>query len=145
MPFDPTKIEEKILPLVAALNDTGILYTCSSCQGHFEESDQELQDRNKADVRFDPADNISLDEIEKFINYIFVEFNERESFSPISMRPYKLYIPHQEGEEADFVFVIELEPFDRFDAPLKKRVAIDNAINVLTVIVREYTTRRKSI
>ncbi len=141
MTVDPTKIEEKIFPLVKALNDTGILHTCSSCQGHFEPREQVLQDRNMADVRFDPADNISSEKIEEFINYLFVQFNEKESFTPVLLKPHKLYIPDSENKQADFVYVIELNPFDRFDHPNKKRTDMDNAIKALTDIVKDYTKK----
>src|ERR1700693_5264825 len=36
-PFDPAEIEPGILPLVVALNSTGLFETFSSCEGHFGE------------------------------------------------------------------------------------------------------------
>jgi hypothetical protein len=46
-------IEPLILPLVNAINQTGLFTTFSSCEGHFAPGEQTIDDRNRADVRFE--------------------------------------------------------------------------------------------
>lgn len=120
------EIEPKILPLVQALNSTGLVSTFSSCEGHFDEFNR-FTDHNKADVRFDPEDNISDHDIEKFISYIITRFSNLHSFSPVIATAHKLYAPigPEENKEIDFVYVFQLIPFDQGDSPANKRHYID--------------------
>ena len=52
-------IEYRILPLVNAINQTGLFRTISSCQGHFAPGEQTINDRNRADVRFERRKGVS--------------------------------------------------------------------------------------
>lgn len=133
------EIEPKILPLVKALNSTGLVSTFSSCEGHFDEMNR-FTDHSKADVRFDPEDNVSDHDIEKFISYIISRFNNLYSFSPVIATAHKLYAPiaPEENEEIDFVYVLQLIPFDQGDSPDKKRRDIDKAILDASAIIKEY-------
>jgi hypothetical protein len=132
-------IEPKILPLVQALNSIGLVCTFSSCEGHFDEINR-FNDHNKADVRFDPADNVSDNDIEKFISYIITRFSNLHSFTPVIATAHKLYAPigPEENKEIDFVYVFQLIPFDHGDPPNKKRRFIDKAILDAAAIVKEY-------
>lgn len=130
-------IEPKIKPLVDALNNNGICYTFSSCQGHYEDEEQEFMDRNHADVRFDLCDNISLEAVEHFLTFLITEFQNRHSCTPISLTAHKLYAP-TEDYSLDFVYVIELTPFDRFESSKTKREITDIAILQTTQIVNDY-------
>lgn len=137
------EIEPNIKPLVDALNNLGILRTFSSCQGHYEESEQEFTDRNKADIRFHSHDNASDTDIEVFLNFLIVEFDNQHSFNPIYLHAYKLYTPNETGDKPDFVYVVEIEPFDRFDNADKKRKDTDNAILQTTKIVKSYISKKQ--
>ncbi len=136
------EIEPKILPLVQALNSTGLVSTFSSCEGHFDEFNR-FTDHSKADVRFDPEDNTSDYDIEKFISYIITRFNILHSFSPVIASAHKLYAPiaPEENKEIDFVYVFQLIPFDQGDSPANKRQYIDKAILDAATIVKEYPHR----
>lgn len=133
------EIEPKILPLVQALNSTGLVSTFSSCEGHFDEINRFI-DHNKADVRFDPENNVSDYDIEKFISYIITRFSNLHSSSPVIATAHKLYSPigPEENKEIDFVYVLQLIPFDQGDPPDKKRRYIDKAILDAAAIVKEY-------
>lgn len=100
------EIELKILPLVQALNSTGLVSTFSRFEGHFDTSSR-FNDRNKADVRFDPEDNVSDNDIQMFISYIITRFRfgNLHSFSPVIATAHKLYAPigPEENKEIDFV------------------------------------------
>lgn len=137
-------IESKIRPFVDALNDIGILQTFSSCQGHYSENEQEFQDRNMADVRFDPDENCPRLDIESFLNFLIVEFNNRCSPEPITLKAFKLYSPNSEGRTPDYVYVIQLRPFKRFDCPDKKRQDTDRAILQATEIVNRYSSNKQN-
>lgn len=132
------QIESKIKPLVDAINNTKICLTTSSCQGHYTKKDQKFIDRNKSDVRFHPYNGTSVVTIEHFITYLITEFYNRHSFAPINLNGYKLYLPDN-NYEPDFVYIIELSPFDRHDNPSKKRKETNKAILQATDIVDEYT------
>jgi len=137
MALDKKKIEEKIYPLVYEISNLNLFHTFSSCQGHFEDNEQELQDKNKADVRFELLDGTSIATAEHFITYLMTEFNNKYSFTPITLFGYKLYSP-DDDYEVDHIFVIELKPFDRFDNSKKKRREIDIAIINASDIVTKY-------
>ncbi len=132
-------IEPKILPLIQALNSTGLVSTFSNCEGHFDTISR-FNDHNKADVRFDPEDNVSDYDIEKFISYIITRFGNLHSFSPVIATAHKLYAPIglEENKEIDFVYVLQLIPFDQGDSPDKKRSDIDKAILNAAVIIKDY-------
>lgn len=134
-------IEPKILPLVNAINNLGIVKTFSSCEGHYNKEEQRMMNRNKADVRFNALDNISLDTVEHFIVYLMTEFNFQHSFGPITLTGYKLYLPttHPEKKyEVDYTFIVKIEPFDRFDESGTKRKETDVAILQATKLVNQY-------
>ena len=132
-------IEPGILPLVEALNNTGVVHTFSSCQGHFDQFHR-FNDKNKADVRFHPEDNISEKEIEKFIYFLLSEFNDKHSFDPVILSAHKLYTPLQpnENEIIDYVYVIELTPFDQEVSPEQKRQNVDQAILYAAKLAAKY-------
>jgi len=135
------EIEPKILPLVDAINELSIVRTFSSCEAHYDEQDQEFMDRNKADVRFDPLPGVALEEIEVFITYLMTEFNNLHGFTPMTLTGYKLFMPNDDYQP-EFTFVIELEPFDRFDTAKNKRKGTDKAIAQATEIVKKYKGRK---
>ncbi|QMW06412.1 hypothetical protein [Spirosoma foliorum] len=127
-------IEPKIRPLVDVLNSTGLIRTFSSCEGHFLPEDQTLVDRNHAEVRFLPADGISIEEVEKWLTSIVIRFKTRHGLIPVKVTAYKLYTPI--GDEAvEETFVLQLTPFNRFEPPDRKRADIDRAIGQVVVLV----------
>lgn len=136
------EIEPRILPLVQALNGTGLVHTFSSCEGHFDSIDR-FYNRHHADVRFDPADGLSDYDIERFISFIITRFTRLHSFSPVTLTAHKLYAPvnPDEEKEIDFVYVVELRPFDQGTSPEEKRYNIDNAILDASEVVASYSLK----
>lgn len=134
------EIEPKIRPLVDALNRTGIVRTFSSCEGHFDPDQQTLVDRNHAYVRFIPAEDRSIAEVEKLLAYILPRFKRQHGLIPVKLTAYKLYTPI-EDEQVEETFVLELHPFNRFDSPDRKRADVDRAIEqVATLMYAQFGT-----
>jgi hypothetical protein len=130
-------IEPGILPLVDAINSLNFLETFSSCEGHYEKEHQELMDRNKADVRFDPLPQVKLEKVEHFITYLITEFNREHGFDPITLTGHKMYAP-DDDYRPHFTFVLELSPFDRFYSPTKKRATTNIAIKQAVELIKKY-------
>ena len=122
----PPGIEPGILPLVEALNRTGLVHTFSSCAGHFTPDEQQLRDRNHAEVRFLPAPGITAKQVEDAMGGWLSQFKARHGIFPVQLVGYKLFTPVDEVVET--TFVLELRPFNRFDAPATKCSDIDRAI-----------------
>lgn len=127
-------IEPKIRPLVDALNATGLVRTFSSCEGHYTPEQQTLVDRNHAEVRFVPAEGVTMNEVEKWLRFLLTRFKSLHGLIPINLLGYKLYTPI--GNEAiDETFVLEIRPFNRFDPPDRKRADTDRAIEQVEKLV----------
>lgn len=138
--FIPRKIEPKILPLVKALNDTGLVKTFSSCQGHYRGTDQKLQDRNFADVRFYKLPNASEKELETLLVSVISDFWYQNSV--VIIEAFKKFIPDPDKKNEP-MYLITLAPLDRFDHPSKKRKDTDQAIKMATNLVLEATKQKK--
>ncbi|CCH51951.1 hypothetical protein BN8_00910 [Fibrisoma limi BUZ 3] len=128
-------LEPRIRPLVEALNQTGLLRTFSSCEGHYEPHEQTLVDRNFAFVKFVPADGITEQAVESFLGVLLARFKARHGLMPIHLIGYKLFTPLDE-EAVERSFVLELRPFNRFDPPATKRSDTDRAIERLVRLVQ---------
>lgn len=122
----PPEIEPQILPLVEALTKTGLVQTFSSCAGHFAPNEQQLRDRNHAEVRFLPAPGIAIGQVETVLGNWLIQFKQQHGIFPVQLIGYKLLTPVD--ETVDITFVLELRPFNRFDPPVTKRNDIDRAI-----------------
>lgn len=127
-------IEPRIRPLVDALNATGLVETFSSCEGHFSPDDQKMADRNLAYVRFLPAAGVSAGVVEESLAFWLIGYKKKHGLMPVRVIGYKLFTPIE--DEVDITYVIELHPFNRFDAPERKRNdtdwALERLLNVLT-------------
>lgn len=132
------ELEPNIRPLVEALNRTGLVRTFSSCEGHFYPDEQTIVDRNRAEVRFVPADNVATDDVEKLLIYLLTQFKNRHGLIPIHLNGYKLYTPIDE-DTVEETFVLELRPFNRFDPPDRKRTDTDRAIEQTTKLIKGMT------
>ncbi len=128
------EIEPQIRPLVDALNATGLVRTFSSCEGHYSAEEQTLVDRNRADVRFVPAEGVTEKEIEGLLTYLLTRFKRQHGVLPVQVVGYKVYTPIDD-EAVDETFVLELRPFNRFEPPDRKRADTDRAIEKLTRLV----------
>ena len=128
-------IEPGILPLVTALNRTGLVQTFSSCEGHFGPDEQRLRDRNHAEVRFLPLSAIASSAIEHWLGTLLTRFKTHHGLMPVTVTGYKLFTPT--GETVDETYVIELRPFNRFDPPAAKRADIDRAVRQLVRYVEQ--------
>ncbi len=128
-------IEPHILPLVEALNRTGLVQTFSSCEGHFAPDAQQLRDRNHAEVRFLPAPGIPIEQVENAVSGWLIGFKQQHGIFPVQVIGYKLFTPVDETVEV--TFVLELRPFNRFDPPATKRDDISRAIGQLFTVINE--------
>ena len=126
-------IEPGIRPLVDALNATGIVRTFSSCEGHFDPDRQTLVDRNVAYVRFVPAEDIPVEQVETALGQWLAAYKKKHGLLPVRVVGYKLFTPVD--EDIDVTFVIELHPFNRFDLPARKRADINRAVALLDLFI----------
>ena len=129
-----TDLEPGIAPLVAALNETGVVQTFSSCEGHFGPEDQRLRDRNHAEVRFLPAPGTSVAAVEQWLGTLLTGFKISHGLLPVSVVGYKLFTPLDEATVEE-TYVLELRPFNRFDLPATKRTDVDRAVGQLVALV----------
>ena len=129
-----SELEPKIRPLVEVLNETGLVQTFSSCEGHYSPEEQTLVDRNHAEVRFVPADGSTVARVEKWLARVLIRFKVKYGLIPVKVTAYKLYTPVDE-DAVDETFVVELKPFNRFDPPDRKRADTDRAITQLIQIL----------
>ena len=128
-------IEPGILPLVEALNATGLVQTFSSCEGHFGPSEQlATVDRNQAEVRFIPADTIPPEQVEIMLGQWLTAYKKKHGLMPVRVIGYKLLTPVD--NEIDVTFVIELHPFNRFDSSATKRDDVNRAVENLAVLTK---------
>ncbi len=128
-----TEIEPRIRPLTDALNQTGLLRTFSSCEGHFEPHEQRLTDRNHAYVQFVPVAGINHETVEAWLGSLLIRVKEKHGLLPVTVVGYKRYTPVEDAIEV--TFVLELRPFNRFDPPAQKRADIDRAIEQVRKLV----------
>lgn len=126
-------IESNILPLVEALNTTGLVRTFSSCEGHFGPEEQTIVDRNHAYVRFVPAEGIPAEQVETTLGQWIIAYKKKHGLMPVRVIGYKLFTPVD--DEIDLTFVIELHPFNRFDLPETKGADIDRGVRNLAIII----------
>ncbi len=132
-------IEPGILPLVEALNATGLVRTFSSCEGHFGPSEQTLRsvatvDRNHAYVRFVLAEGITSEQVETAMGQWLIAYKKKHGLMPVRVIGYKLFTPVD--DEIDVTFVLELHPFNRFDSPETKRDDVNRAGGLLAGITK---------
>lgn len=130
-----TDPEPHIRPLVEALNQTGLLRTFSSCEGHYAPAEQTFQDRNRAYVKFVPAPHIPEQTIEQWLGRLLIQFKIRHGYLPVHLTGYKLYTPTDDAIETSFT--LELMPFNRFDRPETKRADTNRAIQQVTALLTD--------
>lgn len=131
-------IEPGIRPLVDALNATGIISTFSSCEGHFDPTEQTMVDRNLAYVRFVPTQGTLVGKVETAMCGWLVAYKKKHGLLPVRVIGYKLFTPID--DDIDITFVIELHPFNRFDSPDRKRADVDRAVmQVVGILVMTLT------
>src|SRR5712691_10445236 len=125
------EIEPRIKPLVDALNNTELVSTFSSCEGHFGFYDpQDFTDKEKADLRFDPEEGVSEREIELFFSYVLEKYEESGQMHKSALSIYKKYTSLSKGEmPIDFVYVLEIRPFNPYITNEEKRNIVDDAID----------------
>ncbi len=133
------QIEQKIEPLVDAINNTSIVKTFSSCEGHYSDC-VDVMDRCCADVRFNPSDGIKEKQIETFFDYILKKYSNLEIQWKAKLQICKQYTPLSNDENIDFIFAIKISPFDKNESDRNKRIDIDKAILEVTKIVKGYRT-----
>lgn len=135
-------IEPKIKPLVDVLNRTKLLVTFSSCQGHFARSEQRMQDRNFADVRFQLAPAAKEEDLQMLLEFVISEVYHRDP--PVFVDSYKKYIPQVSTNYDGPIWVIQITPHRRLDSPQKKRQYTDQGISVVVDMVKKAIGLRES-
>ena len=133
-------IEPGIRPLVDALNAMGIVSTFSSCEGHFDPDQQTLVDRNVAYVRFVPATDIPVEQVEITLGSWLVAYKKKHGLLPVRVIGCKLFTPID--DDIDVTFVIELRPFNRFDLPSRKRTDMDRAVAQVVMLLNLFISSR---
>jgi hypothetical protein len=137
-------IEPLIRPLVDALNDTGLMETFSSCQGHFgEDHDPDnINDRTKANVRAYFLPDVPEDKVEHLICWVLSDHMDDPVKWDARLTVAKEYIadPRENGvlQPLDAILVFELSPFDRTVSDPTKRNVVNKLIERTTASVREY-------
>jgi hypothetical protein len=134
-------IEPSILPLVNAINQTGLFTTFSSCEGHYRTGEQTIDDRNRADVRFERKKGISQKSANAFLYFLVNLYPLGLIRAGLSV--YKIYTPFHPLNTADYVYVIQIEPYDRFDTPEHKRAETEEGIDMLLGIITKYQKKKK--
>ena len=134
-------IEYRILSLVNAINQTGLFTTFSSCEGHFAPGEQTIDDRNRADVRFKRRKGISEKRANDFIYFLVNQYPLGLIRAGLSV--YKIYTPFHPLNTADYVYVIQIAAYDRFDTPEHKRAETDEGIDMLLGIITKYQEKEK--
>jgi hypothetical protein len=134
-------IEPRILPLVTAINQTGLFTTFSSCEGHFEPNQQTIDDLDRADVRFERRKWVSEKRANDFLYFLVNKYPLGLIRAGLSV--YKIYAPFHPLNTANYVYVIQIEPYDRFDTPERKRAETDEGIDTLLSIIHKYQKMRK--
>ena len=134
-------IEPLILPLVNAINQTGLFTTFSSCEGHFRPGEQTIDDRNRADVRFERKKGISEKIANAFLYFLVNQYPLGLIRAGLSV--YKIYTPFHPLNTADYVYVIQIAPYDRFDTPEHKRAETDEGVDMLLGIITKYQEKEK--
>jgi hypothetical protein len=133
-------IEYRILSLVNAINQTGLFTTFSSCEGHFAPGEQTIDDRNRADVRFKRRKGISEKRANDFLYFLVNQYPLGLIRAGLSV--YKIYTPFHPLNSADYVYVIQITPYDRFDTPEHKRAETDEGIDMLLGIITKYQEKK---
>jgi hypothetical protein len=129
-------IEYRILPLVNAINQIELFRTVSSCQGHFAPGEQTIDDLNRADVRFERKKGISEKKANAFLYFLVNQYPLGLIRAGLSV--FKIYTPFHPLNTANYVYVIQITPFDRFDTPEHKRAETDEGIKMLLNIIHQY-------
>ena len=145
----PDEIELRIWPLVDALNQTGVVRTFSSCEGHFGPDEQTLIDRNHAYVQFVPTDGVVVSAVETLMAFVLTRFRALHGLIPVTLNGYKRYTPSGEGPSGEGsveeTFVLELRPFNGFDPPAQKRRDIDRAVGQVARLLATGTLNSSGI
>jgi len=143
-------IEPLILPLVNAINDTGLVTTFSSCQAHYGKPQEpgDFSDRTKADVRAYFLPNVPERDVESLILWVLSDHMDDPTQWEAHLTVVKHYIadPRENGvlQPLDAILVFELWPFDPTESDAIKRRVVNKLIQRTTASVREYIKQRQS-
>lgn len=143
------EIEPRIRCLVDALNETGLLQTFSSCQGHFgEEHDpDDLTDRTKAEVRADLRRSVLEPDVEDLVLHVLSDHMDGGRKWEATLTIWKQYVadPREAGavQPLESFFVFDLRPFDPGVSDEEKRRVVDKLIAETTASVRQHTLGRQ--
>jgi hypothetical protein len=143
-------IEPGIRPLVDALNETGLLETFSSCEGHFgeENSTGDFSDRTKAEVRAYVRNGVAEGDVEQLVLHVLSDHMDGNLKWEASLHVWKEYIadPRDDNltQPLDSFFVFTICPFDPQGSDTLKRHVVDKLITATAASVRQHTLLRRT-
>ncbi len=135
------RIEERIRPLVEALNDIPYISTFSSCEGHF--SLEDIDHNDKAYIRF-RLDESRKEEFEILKKNVLISTAEDCWDYSIVFYQRCHFVPYI-GINVDYLLEIEAFSFTfngKMNDVEKRRVTDDGIIKV-TEIIRDYLSRKQ--
>ncbi|MBC8069225.1 MAG: hypothetical protein IAG13_12895 [Deltaproteobacteria bacterium] len=140
--MDRTKIEPLILPLVDALNGTGLVETCSSCQAHFDGEDPGLgYGGEHANVGFNRRDGVEEPELTKLFVRIFNELQYRDHDEcGTDFNIYKEFLRTLDDDgncTIEEVYWFRVWPLSAVEAAAEKREAVAATLGLLVEIVQK--------
>ncbi len=133
-------IEEKIKPLVDALNKVPYIQTFSSCEGHYDTPSNIDNEANQyAQVQFEIKENSEP----KFENLAQIILSQTApDWSDILVRMFKEYYVCPHETELNVKYALRIEPFDpRNLTAEQKRIITDREITKIISIIEEYLTQ----
>jgi len=134
-------MDKKIIPLVDALNATGLFETFSSCEGHFPCPHNEPDngsDYSTAFVLFRLTLGAREVDVEKFFLFIFHELDRRELRFGCWIGTSKQFFHTPDAEDLEPAYQIEIKPQSPCINDSEKRRSVDEGINALTDITTKY-------
>jgi hypothetical protein len=143
--MDPHAIEPKILPLVQALNATGLVKTFASCEGHFGEIDPtEARGPRQAHVMFEPEEGVTEDELVGLFRPILAAYAESQFPLEATLSIHKAFTPSFEEAEGsedllpciEIFYWIIVTPCDDDASPAQAREAADGLLALIVATLR---------
>ncbi len=134
----PSSIEPRIRPLVDALNETGLVYTFTSCEGHYGRPGPpgDPPGRERANVGFFLLPGVPEQDLVRFFGKVLAGCRLHASREVI-FEVAKRYAAALDGSDAPEVFFdFTIRPVDAGASPFAKRNATDRA---LAAIARSVT------
>ena len=136
-------IEPGIRALVDAVNETGLVQTFTSCEGHYgvRAPPGDFTDRERACVRFFLGDDTSEDDLQHFFGKVLADY-ERHEVAEASFCIGKRFESGLDGSDStEAYYEFQVRPRNRNASDAEKRRITDHALAVITACVWRATDR----